>query len=122
MFEDEYAKIWIEDTILYIEYSPHLVLTKQIAMEVLRRRLIFQKNIEYAVFCDPSGIVSAETEALDFLSREGNLLIKAIAFYTPSPLTNLLTEFFLETHRRKVPARIFRHKIQALKFLKSHNQ
>ncbi|GHA32865.1 hypothetical protein GCM10007103_12890 [Salinimicrobium marinum] len=122
MFEGEYAKLWIEDTILFIEYRSHLVLTKQTAMEVLRSRLAFQRNQEYAVFCDPSGIVSADTDALDYLSREGTLLIKAVAFYTPSPLNILLTEFFLETHRRRLPAGIFKHKIQALKFLKSHSQ
>ncbi len=122
MFEGEYVRIWIKDSILFVEYRPHLVLTKQIAMEILSTRLAFQKNREYAVFCDPSGIVSAETEALDYLSREGTLFIKAIAFYTPSPLDHLLTEFFLETHRRKIPTRIFGYKIQALKFLKSHSQ
>ena len=121
-FEGKYVRIWREDTILFVEYRPELVLTKPIAMEVLRNRLSFQKDQEYVIYCDSSGIIGADTEALDYLSRQGTLLIKAIAFYTTNPLDNLLTEFYLKTHKRMVPTKVFRHKFQALKFLKSYNR
>ncbi|MDT0644522.1 STAS/SEC14 domain-containing protein [Zunongwangia sp. F363] len=122
MFEGEYANISIEDNILFLEYSPRLVLTYHVAKEVLSNRLAFQQNKAYPVFCNTSGIISAETNALDYLSHEGTLLIMAIAFYVNAPLNNLLTEFFLETHSRKIPAGIFKYRNQALKFLRPYTQ
>jgi hypothetical protein len=122
MLEGDYIKMWIEYHILFLEYRDGLVLDQEIAREILNSRLVFQQDREYPVFCDTSGILSAEPEALEILAAEGVLLIRAIAFYTKSPLDNLLTEYFIKTYRKHIPAEVFNHKHQAIQFLKPYSQ
>lgn len=117
MYEGKYTRIWTENNILFLEYRPNLILDLNSVQHVLAERLVFQQNKEYAVFCDPTGIISADNNAMDFLSQEGCLLIKAIAFYVQSPLPVLLTEYYIKTHIQKVPAEIFKNKFQAINYL-----
>ena len=120
IMESKYINIWVKDSILFLEYKEELHLNLKKAGEVLKSRLIFQQDKEYPVFCDTSGIRNAEPDALEFLAEEGLLLIRAVAFYTKSPLENLLTEYFNRTYRMQVPAKVFNHKHQAILFLKSY--
>ncbi len=99
-----------------MEYKDNLILTKEVARKILNTRLIFQKNKEYPVFCDTSGILEVEPEALEYFAIEGTLLISAVAFYTQSPLNNRLTEYFLRTYSKHIPAEIFNHKHKAIQF------
>ncbi|WBL22329.1 DUF7793 family protein [Zunongwangia sp. HRR-M8] len=120
MFEAEYINMELTDGILFLEYRDELDLNLEKAREILKSRLIFQQDSEYPVFCDTSGIRSAEPEALEFLADEGVLLIRAVAFYTKHPLDNLLTEYFVRTYGKKVPAKVFNHNHQAILFLKPY--
>lgn len=122
MFEGEHVSIWIERNILFLKYRDSLVLTPKVAQEIVRSRLIIQHNQEYAVLCDTSGIFCAHLEALNYLSQDGLQLIKVVAYYADSPLNVLLTQFFLETHRKNIPAEIFNHKHQAINFLLKHSK
>jgi len=122
MFEGDYVRIWLEHNILFLEYKDDLALTQEVAREVLSNRITFQQNREYAVFCNPSGILSADPKALDYLAKEGTILIRAIAFYAPTPIPHLLTEFFLEAHKKNVPAEMFKYKNQAIKYLTPYSQ
>ncbi|MBZ9629792.1 STAS/SEC14 domain-containing protein [Salegentibacter sp. LM13S] len=117
MYEDEYARIWIENDILFLEYQHGLELTQKVARVVVNSRITYQQNREYAIFCDTSGIIEADFEALTYLALEGLLLIKAIAFYPKFPPNILLTKFFLETLQENIPADIFETKNQAINFL-----
>ena len=117
MYEDEYARIWIENDILFLAYKDGIDLTQIVAQEVVNNRITYQQSREYAVFCDTSGIIEADFEALTYLALEGLLLIKAIAFYSKFPPNILLTKFFLETLRENIPAEIFESKNQAINFL-----
>lgn len=120
MFENRYARIWIKDRILFIEYRPNLVLNLKEAKRVVSDRLGLQKNKAFPVLCDPSGILKTNIETLEYLSREGSLLIKALAFLTKNPRSLLLTKFYMETHRHEIPTAVFKNKFQALHFLQSH--
>ncbi len=117
MKEGEYINMWLTDGILFLEYRDELDLNLGKAREILKSRLIFQQDKDYPVFCDTSGIRSADPEALEFLAEEGVLLIRAVAFYTKWPLENLLTEYFIRTYGKQVPAKVFNHKHQAILFL-----
>ncbi len=122
MYEDEYTRIWIENDILFLEYKDGLDLTQKVAREVVNSRITFQKNREYAIFCDTSGIIKADFESLNYLALEGLLLIKAIAFYPKFPPNILLTKFFLETLRENIPAEIFETRNQAISFLTPYSK
>lgn len=118
MFENRYARIWIKDNILFLEYKPNLILNLKEAKRVVSDRMGLQKNKAFPVLCDPSGILKSNIETLEYLSREGSLLIKALAFLTKNPRSFLLSKFYVETHKQEIPTAVFENKFQALNFLK----
>ncbi len=122
--EEEYINMSIENGILFLEYKEDLDLNLEKARQILKTRLVFQQDKEYPIFCNTSGIRNAEPDALEFLAKEGNLLIKALAFYTKSPLDNLLTEYFIRTYRKEkdIPAKVFNHTHKAIQFLKPYTK
>ncbi|TDN79353.1 hypothetical protein DET49_13816 [Salegentibacter sp. 24] len=120
MFEGRYGKFWIRDDILFVVYKPELVISLKVAKQVVRDRLEVQQNLEYPVFCDLSGVTDSSLVARRYLVQEGTLLIKALAFYTTSPVAVRLTEFYLKTLNHKVPTKFFTNKDQAINFLKPY--
>jgi hypothetical protein len=120
--EGEYVNMWKEDGILFVEYGDNLGLNQDIASEVIKNRLVFQQNKEYPVFCDTSGVNDTNLQALEKFATEGVLLVSAIAFYTKTPLDYYLTEYFIKTYKIKISAKIFKHKFEALQFLKPYIQ
>lgn len=122
MFEGKYGTYWIADDILFVVYKAGLAVTLKVAREIVNDRLEVQKNVEYPVFCDITGIVSSNSEARHFLSQEGTLLIKALAIYATEPVSIRLTEFYLKTLSHKIPTKLFVNKNQSISFLKPYRK
>lgn len=120
MFEGRYGQYWIRDNILFVVYKPELVISLKVAKQVVRDRLEFQQNLEYPVCCDLSGVTDSSSEARQYMVQEGTLLIKALAFYTTSPVAGRITEFYLKTLSHKVPTKFFTKKSLAINFLKPY--
>ncbi len=122
MFEGKYGTYWIQDEILFVDYKPDLIVTLKVAERIVRDRLEFQKDQEYPVFCNLTGIVGTHSEARHYLVQEGTLLITALAFYATSPVAARLTEFYLQTLSHQIPTKIFTHTNQAIQFLKTYTE
>ncbi len=118
MYDSCYTQISIEDDILYLIYRPNLILNIKVAKKVVTDRLVCQKNKAYSVLCDTSGIIRADVEALDYLASEGTIFIEELAIFCKNPRAFLLSKFYVETHKQKIPTAVFENKFQALNFLK----
>lgn len=119
MDDGSYTQIRIEDGIVFLAYRSHLLLNLKVAQKVVADRLIYQKNKAYPVFCDVSGILQSDIEALDYLASEGALLIEELVIFSKNPSTLLLSKFFVETHKLPMPTAVFENKFQALNFLRN---
>lgn len=122
MFKGKYGTYWIEDGILFVDYKPDLIVSLKVAKRIARDRMEFQQNKEYPVFCNLDGIVGAHSDARHYLVQEGTLLINALALHSTSPVAIRLTEFYLKIHNHKIPTQIFKHKNQAIHYLKPYTQ
>lgn len=116
-FENEYATYSLEDGILYITYNKDVVLDLPAAVYVVKDRLLIHEGRSLPVICDIRQISEINKAARTYLSIEGSTLIKAVAFIVESPVSEMLSEFYLRTSKPPIPTESFNDIEQALKFL-----
>jgi len=63
LFENEYAKFWIRDQILFFEYKPDLVIDLAAAQRIVADRIKFQNEVAYPIFCDIRGVIDFDKAA-----------------------------------------------------------
>ncbi|MFD2939196.1 DUF7793 family protein [Flavobacterium notoginsengisoli] len=118
-YENQNARFWIEDGILFFEYKPRTAIDLEVAMRVVADRIAFQNERHFPVFCDTRGIASIDKAARDYLAKSGSMLAKAVALIGSENVSITMSTFYLEISRPSVPTRIFTIREEALDYLKS---
>jgi hypothetical protein len=119
-FENEFARFWIENQILYFVYKPGVVVNIRAAKKIVSDRLKFQQEVAYPVFCDVRGITDSDKAARSYLANEGSVLVKAVSVLVESPVTRSMLNFYLRMSKPLVPTQIFTDKVSALKYLEAY--
>jgi hypothetical protein len=118
--ENEYAKLWISEGILYFIYKPQTILQLDTAKKIVMDRLKLQNEISYPVLCDLRMVKDSEKIARDYLAREGSILTKAVAFLVEPPFSEATIYLYLRTSKPVIPTQIFTTKTEALSFLEKY--
>jgi len=116
-FENQNARFWIDNGILFFEYKAHTALDLEVAMRVVADRIAFQNERLLPVICDTRGIVSIDKAARDYLAKSGSLLAKAVALIGGENVSMTMSTFYLEISKPSVPTRIFTVEQEALDYL-----
>lgn len=117
LFENEYAKFWIKDQILFFEYKSDLVIDLAAAQRIVADRIQFQNEVAYPIFCDIRGVVDFDKAARDYLAQSGSVLTKAVGFLVQQKVSQTIATFYLKINKPAVPTELFEDKIAALAFL-----
>jgi hypothetical protein len=117
-YENQNARFWIENGILYFEYKPDTAIDLQVAMQVVADRIALQNERLLPVFCDIRGVISTDKAGRDYLAKSGSVLTKAVALIVNENLSMTMSTFYLEISRPSVPTRIFAIEAEALDYLK----
>lgn len=120
LFENEYAKFWIKDQILFFEYKPDLVIDLAAAQRIVADRIQFQDEIAYPIFCDIRGVVNFDKAARDYLAQSGSVLTKAVGFLVHQKVTQTIATFYVNINKPSVPTQLFEDKSAALAFLSNY--
>lgn len=115
---NEYADYAIIDDIFHITYKDNIVLNLPAAVQIVKDRLSIQEGRFMPVLCDIRKIKSINKAARGYLSIEGSILVTAVAFIIDSPVSEMLSEFYLKTSKPPIPTRSFNNVQDALLFLK----
>jgi len=115
--ENEYATYRLMDGILHITYSKDVILDLPSAVYIVKDRLLIHEGRFLPVLCDIRHIKEINKAARTYLSIEGSTLIKAVAFIVESPVSKMLSEFYLRTSKPPIPTRSFNNMSEALSFL-----
>ncbi len=115
--ENEYANYKIEDGVLFITYHKDVILDLPAAVFIVKDRLSIHEGLALPVVCDIRQIKEINKAARTYLSIEGSTLIKAVAFIVESPVSEMLSEFYLRTSKPPIPTESFDTVAQALIFL-----
>lgn len=118
--ENDYAKFWIDNGILFCEYKPYSIITLPAAEQVVTDRLKLQGEQSLPVFCDIRGLTNTEKPAREYLAQEGCALCSAIAFLAEPGYTKELLNFYFATDKPGVPVSMFTKEQEAINYLKSY--
>jgi hypothetical protein len=119
-FENEFAEFWIENDILFFAYKPQTRLDLEGAQLVVTDRKKFQNNMSYLVYCDARGLKEIDKAARDYLAREGSDLVIAVGILIESPVTRILTNFYLTISKPLTPTKLFTDRDEAIAYLESY--
>jgi hypothetical protein len=119
-FENEFARFWICNQILFFEYKDKVVIDLAAAQCIVVDRVRVQKEVAYPVFCDARGIISIDKEARDYLAQSGSILTKAVSLLVYQSVSFSMSSFYLKISKPRVPTRMFTDKTAALAFLSNY--
>lgn len=118
-YENAHAIYEIHESILYITFKKHLIITYDIACEIVHDRLILQSFSTFAVICTISNVVSISYDARKYLSSYGSSLLKAVALVSDNKTLYSLGRFYIMLNSPKVPTRIFKNLQEAQNYINS---
>ncbi|MBA2613958.1 MAG: hypothetical protein H0U95_18490 [Bacteroidetes bacterium] len=117
-FQDEYSEMWIEDGIGFQVYKPQLVITIDVAKQMVINRIKTFDGIARPVLVDVRHLLTIDSPSRKyFASREAGQLILAGAIYLDSPIARFLGNIFLMIDKPITPARLFTDREKALQWI-----
>jgi len=116
-YENQNAKFWIENEILFFQYKPSTAIDLTVAMRIVADRVAFQNDRYFPVFCDIRGIISTDKAGRDYLAKSGSILAKAVALIVNENISMTMSTFYLEVNKPSVPTRIFTVEQDAINYL-----
>ncbi len=116
--KNDYMEMWIENGIIYGIYLPNTVVTLAAAKQCVEDRLKIADGISYPSLVDLQNVAGEEKEAREYYSSvEGTRNLIAGAFLVKTYLPALLANIYLTLNKPRVPARLFKHKENAVRWL-----
>jgi hypothetical protein len=116
-FENDYANFWIEAGILYFVYKRDAAIDLNAAKQIVNDRVKFQQQKDYPILCDIRGIKGIDKAARDFLAKEGSSYTKGVAVVVDTPMTKIISNFYLGLNKPIAPTKMFTEKQEALNYL-----
>ncbi|MFH6991862.1 hypothetical protein [Flavobacterium sp. FlaQc-48] len=117
-YENQNARFWIENKILFFQYKPNTTIDLEVAMRVVADRVALQNERYFPVFCDITGVISTDKAGRDYLAKSGSLLATAVALLVNEKISRTMSIFYVEISKPSVPTQIFEIEKEALDYLK----
>nr|WP_315155273.1 hypothetical protein [uncultured Flavobacterium sp.] len=118
LYENDFARFWITDGILFFEYKPNTIIDLKVARCVVTDRIHFQNERSYPILCDIRGVVATEKAGRDHLAQSGSILTKTVALIVHEKVSLIISTFYVEISKPSVPTQIFIKEDDALVYLK----
>lgn len=118
--DNEFAKFWIHNEILFFKYKSNVVINLIAAQRIVADRIQLQNELAYPIFCDIRGIVDSDKAARDYLAQSGSILTKAVSLVGHQSISLSMTSFYLKICKPSVPTKLFTDESAALAFLEEY--
>ena len=112
-----FVKMEIINDILYANYLPGIVITIDVAKELIRHRKEYTQNLPYPSLVTGEGLRAINKEARAYFAKEGAEGIIAAALLVNSVYTEFFGNMFLKITQTSIPSKLFTDKEEALKWL-----
>ncbi len=116
-FENDVAKLWLEDGISHCIYKEGAMLDLAAARIIVSARLALQQGDVYPFLCDVRSTFDVTREGREYMSNEGGEGLSRVALLSKGHVSDMIAAFYLKVQKPKVPTRIFSERTQALRYL-----
>lgn len=118
LIDTPHYQTWLEDGIMHLVYKPDLIITLEIAKQMVDHRLQTFNGKTYPVFIDIRNLIAIKADARKHLAGpEAIKYISAGAIYLDSYIQYLVGTIFLKIDKPAIPARLFTEKEKAFEWL-----
>jgi len=112
--------MWLENGIIHHIYKPNLIITIDIARQMVNHRLELTNGITHPVFIDVRNLVAIKADARKHLAGPKAVkYVSAGAIYLDNYLHYLAGNVFLKIDKPAIPSRLFTDKEKAFLWLES---
>lgn len=115
-FENDFAIYEIMEGVLHIAYKSVVLKLEEVVL-IVAHRLDLQEGQSMPILCDIRAIRKIDKAARVYLSIEGSVFIKALAFIDDLPVSKSLSSYYLYINGSGVPTKTFGNEKSALQFL-----
>lgn len=115
--ENDYARFWIKDGILYNEQKIPIRVDKTIMADLIKLRTNISNGQNQYWCMDGRNIKSVDEEAMNYAEKHGQENLNCTAVLVNSHLTKFMFNTYLKLNKPKFPMRIFNSKEEAVKWL-----
>lgn len=107
------------DNIIFFKYSPKLIITLEIAREIVQSRLNYTSGNSVYTLIDFTNVKSVTKEARDYMNAsDGGLKgILGGAFLSNNVVATLFVNLYLKVNNPTIPAKFFTNKEDAISWL-----
>jgi hypothetical protein len=123
IFDDDSATIWMEDGIIFFYYKKDIIVDLEIQKKNIQNRKIVAAGIPRPIFADTTGVKYWTRNAKKYaMTDKANELATSFALLTNSYVTEISINWALKIFKPKVPARMFKNRDEALKWLEKFKE
>ena len=117
-YKDEYGEMWIEDGIIQYIFSPGIIITEEVAINIVRDRIRISKGHTYPSLIDTTQMQYITKEAREYLSKgDGIRYLNSGAFLVKSKVQVIFVNFFLMINKPALPSKLFTNNEEAINWL-----
>lgn len=110
----------LTDGLFYFQFKKNTIIDYKLARYLVETRKRITRNEPFLMLFNGDNITNVTKDARDFFaSKEATDGIIAGAFIVNSPLTVVLSNFFITISKPKKPAKLFTDKAEAIKWLRA---
>lgn len=114
-----YAEYWIEEGIMHVVWSPNLVITIDIAIEMVEERIRLCKGKALPLLIDIRGLASIDTASRKYFACEKSISITTGgALLVESLVSRLAGNIYITVDKPQRPIKLFTNKDKAIQWLK----
>jgi len=119
VLETDYAQYLVEDGIMVITYATNLIITLDIAKEMIEDRIRFSGGVTMPILVDIRGLASVDTLSRKyFVSPRALEYTMSGALVVESMISKLAGNIYITVDKPAVPMKLFTNKDKAITWLK----
>jgi len=118
-YETAHIKMWISDGIFHSEYPKGLVVTLDIAKQIVQDRIAYTEGFDYPVLVDMRNMAKVEFNAMKYwASEESYSSISKLAVFSDKILSKMIFNFWLNVDKPVKPTKYFTNIDNAYSYLR----
>jgi len=117
----EHVTFWIENGIIHTTYVPGLIVTFDIAKQIVEERIEYTSGLTYPGLANVNQAKKADYDAMKYwATADAYRCLSSLSVYSNNRLTNIFVNFWLKVDKPPKPSKFFTNIDDAYLFLQPY--